>query len=196
MDVRARLERFAAFARGRWRPFRTLAAPDSARLPVAEELAVRDVVTRYATCLDAGDLPALVALFDPDAILVNPRGTFAGRDAIERNFGWLIAHPRTVQHHVTNVLVRALGGDAWLTAYFQTTSTNASGELRWSAGSYAMRLRGAGAGWRIADMRISDEYVHLLKPGSGAAAAGAAGPPPEPTDVVSSVDWSPEPDAR
>jgi ketosteroid isomerase-like protein len=40
------------------------------------------IVVAYAAAIDTGDLTALVALFDPDATLVHPIGTYDGIGAI------------------------------------------------------------------------------------------------------------------
>lgn len=49
---------------------------------------IRDVFRRYAEALSAGDTDGLVALFSPEAVLIDPVGTspHIGREAIRRFF--------------------------------------------------------------------------------------------------------------
>jgi SnoaL-like domain len=48
--------------------------------------AARGLLHAYATVLDEPDVATVTALFDPDATLTNPRGTFRGRDAIAADY--------------------------------------------------------------------------------------------------------------
>lgn len=59
----------------------------SERLDRLEEREVaRNLLHEYATVLDEPDVRTVTALFDPDATLTNPRGTFRGRDAIAADY--------------------------------------------------------------------------------------------------------------
>ena len=189
-DYEARLEHFASVAKGRRHPFEWIASSERARLDPSDDLGVRDVLARYASLLDAGDLDGVMGIFDAQGILVNPRGTFAGRDALRANFAWLMSQRRLVFHTTSNVLVRGSVREAWLTAYYQIVSVNPVDEMRLSGGTYVLQLV-AGGEWVIAAMRITDDYLQVLRPGS--SLRPAAEPPPEPSAPLTSSDWCEDP---
>ena len=189
-DYEARLGNFASVAKGRRHPFEWIASSERARLDPSDDLAVRDVLARYASLLDAGDLEGLMRIFDAEAILVNPRGTFAGTEALRANFAWLMRQRRLVFHTTSNVLVRGSAGEAWLTAYYQIVSVNPLDEMRLSGGTYVLQLV-PGDGWVITAMRITDDYLQVLRPGS--SLRPAAEPPPDPTQPLTSSDWCEDP---
>src|SRR5215813_5459136 len=61
-----------------------------------DERAVHDVLTRYTHFYDAGDIDGVMSVFHPDCTLVNPRGTYVGREAIRRNYAFLISLSKVV----------------------------------------------------------------------------------------------------
>jgi uncharacterized protein (TIGR02246 family) len=64
--------------------------------------AVRVVVARYCAAVDDGDLVALAALFDPDAVL-HGRSPQRGRDAVVAYYARVVDSGRSLaRHHVTN----------------------------------------------------------------------------------------------
>jgi uncharacterized protein (TIGR02246 family) len=190
-------EGFSRFARGLWAPFRWLVQQPAAggsleqRLQrIEDQQAVHDVLMQYAFSYDSSDVDGVMALFTDDAVLVNARGTFRGRQAIDDNYRWVNAQRRAGFHFITNTLVRIDGGgrQAWLTAYFQSWAVDLAGEQRALLGTYAMRLVKRESAWRIAGCRITSDISTGQQPGPppSLSAPGA----PAPTDRETSEDWS------
>ncbi|OGB91281.1 MAG: hypothetical protein A3G35_09760 [candidate division NC10 bacterium RIFCSPLOWO2_12_FULL_66_18] len=153
---------------------------------VEEELAVRDVLTRYTYYYDGNDLDGTMTVFHDDCLLINPRGTYKGKEAIRRNYAYLMSQRRFVFHYATNVAVRLLddGLEAWMTAYYYGVDVSGTGVLSSTAGTYADRLVKVEGEWKIIERRITYNYRHVLSPEPPIA----AGRPPEPTAVETSRD--------
>ena len=159
-----------------------------------DELAVRDAFTRYHYFYDMGDTDAIAALFAQDAILVNPRGTYIGRDQVRANYQFLVDRPGPVFHYATNVLVRVSddGGEAWLTAFLWLVYTIKTAEAvadprepSAGGGSYAIRWRKVDGAWLISESRLTLNY----RVGFAPAAVGLRQAAPEPDLQESSRDW-------
>src|SRR5581483_7194399 len=108
-------------------------------------------LAQYAFSYDSADVDGVMMLFTDDAVLVNARGTFSGRQAIDDNYRWVNAQRTAGFHFITNTLVRIDegGGQAWLTAYFQSWAVDLAGERRALLGTYAMRLLKLAGAWKI-----------------------------------------------
>lgn len=185
---------FQPLARRLWLPFTALLEaepfpPERA----ADERAVTEVLTSYTAFYDGRDLARLVSLFAEDALLVNPRGSFHGREAIERNFAWLIRQRRRALHLVSNVVARP--GEsvdcAWLGAYYYVLAEMSDGEVRLGSGTYFLRLaRGAGR-WRIQEGRIADAASAVLVPAAAPQSGAPSEEPPTPTRPETSANLPP-----
>jgi uncharacterized protein (TIGR02246 family) len=188
---------FGSFARGLWAPFRRLVqqpAPGGSieqRLQrIEDEQAVRDLVAQYAFSYDSSDVDGVMALFTDDAVLVNARGTFSGRQAIDDNYRWVNAQRTAGFHFITNTIVRVEEGgrQAWLTAYFQSWAVDLAGERRALLGTYAMRLVKRDGAWKIAGCRITSDISTGQQPGPPASLSAPGAPAP--TNPETSEDWS------
>jgi ketosteroid isomerase-like protein len=138
---------------------------DRVRL-LEEEQAARDLLVRYTYFYDAGNLDGVMSVFHDDGVLINPRGTYAGKDAIRRNYGFLISLSKIVFHFAPNVLVRVADDwqQAWMTAYYYGTAVTPDGKLIATAGTYADRLTKTGADWQIIARRITYNFRNFLTP--------------------------------
>jgi uncharacterized protein (TIGR02246 family) len=188
---------FASFARGLWAPFRRLVqqpaaggSPEQRLQRIEDEQAVRDLLAQYAFSYDSGDVDGVIALFTDDALLVNARGTFSGRQAIDDNYRWVNAQRRAGFHFITNTVVRVEPGghQAWLTAYFQSWAVDLAGEQRALLGTYAMRLVKPDSAWKIAGCRITSDISTGQQPGPPASLSAPGAPAP--TGSETSEDWS------
>jgi uncharacterized protein (TIGR02246 family) len=119
---------------------------------------IRDVIARYAHCVDGGRFDELVELFAPDGVLeVEGEPANRGRDAI-RDFVTGTGHelaadtgaPR-IRHHVSNVLIDLDGSDrARARCYFLAVTDR--GVDHW--GRYLDDLVRAGDRWHFARRRV------------------------------------------
>jgi ketosteroid isomerase-like protein len=133
---------------------------------IEEEQAARDLLVRYTYFYDAGDLEGVMSVFHDDGVLINPRGTYAGKDAIRRNYAFLISLSKIVFHLAPNVLVRVADDyeQAWMTAYYYGIAVAPDGKLIATAGTYADRLAKTGSGWQIIARRITYNFRNSLTP--------------------------------
>ena len=153
---------------------------------IEEEAAVRDVLTRYTYFYDGADLDGVMSVFHDDCVLINPRGTYVGKNAIRRNYAFLISLSKIVLHFATNVMVRFSkdGKDAWMTAYYYGVAATPDRKLIATAGTYADHLVKVKDDWRILERRITYNMRHRLPPAPPGRMAGA----PTPTRKQSSRD--------
>lgn len=87
---------------------------------VCDELALRDLMARYAYTWDQGDLDGLMAFFTNDCVITYPHGTVSGSAAIRANYEQMVRDTPRRHHLICNVVVRLSEGrsEGWLTAYF------------------------------------------------------------------------------
>jgi SnoaL-like domain len=165
---------------------------NAGHLRVTSELAIRDAFCRYHYYYDGRDMASLIKLYSPECILVNPRGTYLGREAVEQSFQYVVAGQGNILHYATNVMVR-LDSDpssALLTAYFIGVAsapgpTGLPRELRASGGTYCNRYVKMGHEWLISEQRVTENFRTALNP----LALGARGKFPSPSVEESSNDW-------
>lgn len=153
---------------------------------IEEELAVKDVLVRYTYFYDGGDLDGVMSVFHDDCVLINPRGTYVGKEAIRRNYGFLIALSKIVLHLAPNAMVRFAEGakEAWMTAYYYGVAATPERKLIATGGTYADRLVKVKGDWKIIERRITYNFRHTLSP----EAPGSFPPAPTPTRKQSSRD--------
>jgi ketosteroid isomerase-like protein len=132
-------------------------SPEARIRLLEEEQAVREVLVRYTYYYDAADLDGVMSVFHDDCLLINPRGTYVGKEAIRRNYGYLISLTKIVFHLAPNVLVRVADDlqQAWMTAYYYGVAVAPDGKLNATAGTYADRLLKTGEDWKIVARRIT-----------------------------------------
>jgi uncharacterized protein (TIGR02246 family) len=112
-----------AGASSAWELARAQLARPRARQPtldqLREELALRDLIGRYAYTWDQGDLDGLMEFFTEDCVITNPRGTVVGSTAIRANYAEMLRDTPRRQHLFCNVVVRLSDDlrEGWLTAY-------------------------------------------------------------------------------
>lgn len=153
---------------------------------LAEERAVHDVLARYTFFYDGGDLDGVMSVFHDDCTLINPRGTYIGKDAIRTNYGFLISLSKVVLHFATNVLVRFSkdGKEARMGAYYYAIAATPDGKLIGTGGTYADRLVKDKGEWKIIARRITYNFRNTLSPEAPPSASLA----PAPTRNESSRD--------
>jgi uncharacterized protein (TIGR02246 family) len=179
---------------GMWKIFDELAArprcldqsPEGRAEVLHEEAEVLDLFRRYHYHYDACNVDAVLKLFTDDCVVVNPRGTYIGTDAIRSNYEYLTKKRFFIQHFGTNTLVRFEEGmkEAWLGAFYYSVVISSKGRAFAVGGTYLDRLRKEPDGqWRIFEQRITGNFrtrVEGLGPGKGE--------PPTPTFARTSED--------
>jgi ketosteroid isomerase-like protein len=163
------------------------------QLRLVSELDIRDAFSRYHYYYDAREMDSLIKLYSPECILVNPRGTYLGREAVEQSFQYVVAGQGNILHFATNVLVRLDQPDprsALLTAYFIGVASapgpaGSPRELRASGGTYCNRYVKTADEWLISEQRVTENFRTALAP----LPLGARGKFPPPSVEESSNDW-------
>jgi ketosteroid isomerase-like protein len=163
-----------ALSREMWRPMREVASfpqlkPETLEKRIQrieEELAIRDLLVKYCYSYDSNDLDGVMSTFSADCVLVNPRATFVGAEAIRRNYAHLITTRRYSFHHCTNVTVRLNEpmNEASVTSYWTDKHVGKSGSIDGSDGSYTDRLKKLDGEWKIAERRITANIFYVMTP--------------------------------
>ncbi len=128
--------------------------------PIADELAVRNLVARLSRNADVGDIDTYMSSFDPDAEWNLPGSPTRGIDAIRaglvarRETGAVGPGSRT-RHMVSTVTVAVDGDTAISESYFQYfTDTDTNPTLR-LVGAYRDEFVRTAEGWRLARRDIT-----------------------------------------
>ena len=139
-------------------------------LSVADQLAIRDVIARYAWALDTGDVDEFVACFCRDGALVwdafETPGRWQGADAL-RHFGTFFRDQPTSagrQHHVTNTTIAACEAGARSRSYCAVAVRQGDGpHLLHVMGYYEDLFRLEDGEWRLVERVIRDWSGPILK---------------------------------
>ena len=122
---------------------------------IADQLAISDVLIRYATALDTRDWDLLRTCFTDDCVCdydpVGPREGYADFEALAR--GYLSPLPAT-QHLVTNHVIEISGDTASARSYAHAMHVATTGAQFVIAGTYEDELVRTGDGWRIRRRRF------------------------------------------
>jgi ketosteroid isomerase-like protein len=122
------------------------------------ESEISRLIIRYAELNDAGDFPALVALFIEDGVFVRPSGgdPVIGREAILQSY--LSRPPRLSRHLIANISVIFASGSEAACRSAILLYTAAPGPLPAAAGpgllgGFADKVVKTKEGWRFAERR-------------------------------------------
>lgn len=152
---------------------------------IEQESAIRDLLHRYAYCYDGNDVEGAISVFHADCVLINPRGSYVGLEAIRRNYQYLATVQRFSFHHLSNIVIRLSpdGRQALSTAYFHVVQVGNSGAADAGDGSYVDRLVFEDD-WKIAERRITFNLTYALSVLPDAWPAR-----PEPSRPEGSREW-------
>lgn len=139
-------------------------------LTLADQLAIRDVIARYAWALDTGDVDGFVACFHPDGALVwdafeTPQ-RWEGEVALRHFATFFRDLPSSAgrQHHVTNILVSACAEGARSRSYAAVALRQGDGpHLLNVMGYYEDLFRFENGDWRLSERVIRDWSGPILK---------------------------------
>lgn len=158
----------------------------SAPLPVEDQLAIRDVIARYAWALDTGDVDGFVACFCPDGALVwdvfATPDRWEGHEALRHFASFFRDQPSSAgrQHHVSNIVIAPSGDGARARSYAAVALRQGDGPHLLSVmGYYEDQFRRDNGEWRLAERVIRDWSGPILKQFAGQAGTRVARPKPE-----------------
>jgi ketosteroid isomerase-like protein len=128
-----------------------------------DELALHDLLSRYTYFYDGNDLDGVMSVFDDDCKLVNPRGSYFGKDAIRENYAHLISTRRFSFHAATNIAIRFLDdGDAVMSAFYNSIGAYPSGSLAMVGGTYVDKLSKKNIDINVNPFNLSTELKDIL----------------------------------
>jgi ketosteroid isomerase-like protein len=152
-----------------------------------DEVALRDLLTRYTYFYDGNDLEGTMTVFDDDCKLVNPRGSYFGKQAIRENYAHLISTRKFSFHAATNIAIRLLDdGEAVMSAFYNSINVYPSGSMALVGGTYADKLSKKSGEWKIIERRITYNHRSRLAADNP---FDTAKPAPKPTHAETSRDW-------
>lgn len=127
----------------------------SARDPLADRLAIADVLARYARAIDRCDLPLLQSVWWPEALCDYGSGPMPAGDWSEATIAALRQMLRT-QHFLGNMLIEVEGDGAtaetYCRAYHEVPGPEGAQEME-VGGRYLDRLEKREGAWRILHRR-------------------------------------------
>ena len=133
-------------------------------------VAIEQLLNRYCHKLDAGDVPAVVALFAEDAVLIpeyESSGEHSGRAAIEAwysNYGrQVVAGTSGLRHKISTAMIDVDGDSAQSVCYLDADGMDpSSGARTLSGGRYEDKLVRRDGVWLISERRIIVLYASTL----------------------------------
>lgn len=161
-------------------------------LSAADQLAIREVIARYAWALDTGDVEAFVACFARDGVLVwdafESPDRWEGEAALRHFAAFFRDAPTSAgrQHHVSNIVIEPCEGGARSRAYAAVALRQGDGpHLLTVMGYYEDLFRLEDGHWRLAERVIRDWSGPVLA--NFAGQTGARVPRPRPAPLAGSM---------
>lgn len=156
-------------------------------LPVADQLAIREVIARYAWALDTGDVEGFAGCFCRDGALVwdafETPERWEGQAALRHFAAFFRDLPTSAgrQHHVTNIVVTPCEGGARSRSYVAVAVRQGDGPHGLNVmGYYEDLFRREDGQWRLAERVIRDWSGPILKAFAGQTGERVARPRPAP----------------
>jgi hypothetical protein len=158
----------------------------AASLSAEDQLAIRDVIARYAWALDTGDVEGFVACFCRDGVLIwdvfATPDRWEGHEALRHFATFFRDQPSSAgrQHHVSNIVITPSEGRARARSYAAVALRQGDGPHLLSVmGYYEDLFRREDGEWRLAERVIRDWSGPILKAFAGQAGTRVARPKPE-----------------
>jgi hypothetical protein len=187
IDFSVTSEPIQSWGSGMWPMFAAMARNQQSRQGTPQERLefdadVIDVFHRYHYAYDAQDLDTLMNLYEEEAVIVNPRGTYEGKPAIRENYAYLFAEAEFMLHYGTNQVVRpGKPTEAWLGAFYLAFLKLRDIALHMVGGTYLFRLTNRRGEWGVLEQRITANFRSELAP-----IHIPTGSPPTPTSPLNS----------
>jgi uncharacterized protein (TIGR02246 family) len=135
-------------------------------MSLEDRLAIHDLLVRYTTALDDGDVAAVVDCFTADAVLESPViGRIAGGEEI-RAFAERFAAQRAggtqFRHLVTNIAAEIENDTARATAYLLVLITQDGKSRSLPPGRYECEAVRGGGRWRFSRRAVFHDHDYTL----------------------------------
>jgi len=133
-----------------------------------DRLAIEDLLIRYVTALDRGDVEVVCECFTNDAVLESPViGRIAGHAAIRDfadRFAAQLAAGVQFRHFVTNIVVDLAPGAerAQVSAYLLVLITKDGQSRRLPPGRYQCEAVKDGGNWRFSHRTVFHDHDYTL----------------------------------
>ncbi|MBO9519329.1 MAG: nuclear transport factor 2 family protein [Porphyrobacter sp.] len=165
---------------------------ESHALPVADQLAIHDVIARYAWALDTGDVEAFVNCFCRNGTLIwdafeEPQ-RWEGDEALRHFATFFRSLPSSAgrQHHVSNTVITRCEAGVNSRSYVAVALRQGDGpHLLNVMGYYEDVFREEDGRWRLAQRVIRDWSGPILKDFAGQTGERVARPKPLPLQGAS-----------
>jgi ketosteroid isomerase-like protein len=159
---------------------------------VARLEAVNDIMRllhQYAYSYDAGDIDAMMEIYDDECVLVNGAGTFAGTEAIRTNYLQAIAARETAFHHLADVEIATSDDvtEGWATGYLHNLAVR-DGNAGGTMATCVFHVRRNGEIWRVLECRIAVSNQHGYGPPHARQPVPKLARPTSPRTVTELVD--------
>jgi len=158
-------------------------------LTAEDQLAIRDVIARYAWALDTGDVEGFVACFAADGVLVwdafETPDRWRGHAALRHFASFFRDQPSSAgrQHHVTNIVITGCEGGARAKSYAAVALRQGDGpHLLHVMGYYEDRFLREDGRWCLAERIIRDWSGPILANFAGQSGERVARPRPAPLE--------------
>ena len=133
---------------------------------IEDRLAIHDLLVRYTTALDRGDITTVVDCFTADAVLESPViGRITGHAAIRafaERFAAQLRAGTQFRHLVTNIAAEIDGDRARVTAYLLVLITRDGGSRRLPPGRYECEVVRDGDAWRFSRRVVFHDHDYTL----------------------------------
>ncbi len=130
-------------------------------LSVEDRLAINDLLIRYATSMDNGDVEGVVSCYTEDAVLLgSSTGEHRGHEAIRifaTRYANFHASGAQLRHFITNIIAAPEEGGAKVTAYLLTGWTQNGKHERLRPGHYTCHLVKTGGEWLLKSRLVAQD---------------------------------------
>lgn len=165
-------EDLRSWSEGFWTPANTQAHADIKALDVGttledrvqrleDDLEIKAVLRRYHNTYDAHDIEGALDCFTDDAVQINGRGTFIGRDSLRASYDYLVGGQKMIMHYATGLYVTYESDErdtALLTCRLLAYFVPWEGEPSMHGGTYVNRMKKVDGRWLIAEQRITFNF--------------------------------------
>ncbi len=135
--------------------------------PVADQLAIQNLFSRYMWALDGGDVEGILACFAPDGALESPAvGRYAGHDGIREfatRFSKFRERGAQMRHMISNIVTEVDGDRATAKCYLVVFITQNEASRLLGPGRYDCRIKKVGGEWLFDNRLVVMDHDYVLE---------------------------------